>query len=188
MILGEDPTKVAEVPKKKSSRRQPAGGVRGVIAMYFLYHPKVKMHQVFSSDDREILFIGISHLVDDGISERDAKRMIDAFYETTQGTVARPVLTFLTKHMQRTLREGLGTHTPAHYKMWKRDHPNGHSRLYEAFAATNEVIDEFIANNFSAEPEAKLPWDRFYDTEIRRRCIAAGNTNPYEIIGEYVWA
>lgn len=171
MIYGagsEDVSPPSVSPKAKKSK--PIGGRAAVLREYFTSHPKTKMHQVFSEDDRTILFIGMSRLIKRGISEEHIKQAIDSFYETTAGTVARPVLTFLKKEVQDKLLAA--NPIPIEYR---------------------PRILAFIANDYvrsdSLPPSDQPPWSSEHDEEIRHRCIVSerdGPTAKFEIIVEYL--
>lgn len=164
MILGANPEEkqVEDNPFQRPPKPRRVDPVR-VGIVYFVYHPKTKMYQVFTQEDRAILGRSIKALLNRGLSLSDLCTAIDRFYATEYALQARPVLFFTKTFRQNSLVQDMSLLDHEDYRR------------------------QFIAFGFERAHGLELPWDEVWDTEIKRRCIG----NPEEaldIIEEYCGA
>jgi hypothetical protein len=70
---------------------------------YFGYHPKMKMTQVFSDEDKVILNGYFSRKLKQGFTEASLRRMIDRFWLTWGSNADRPTTMFISPKKQEDL-------------------------------------------------------------------------------------
>lgn len=130
------------------------------VMSYFIYHPKTRMSQVFTDEDRVILGASIRRLLDRGMSVTDMRRAIDRFYMTEYAESPRPALYFTKTAVQE-----------------------GHVKDM-TFLAKVDDIGKFISYGFERMEGMTLPWAQTYDDVIKRECLDSPS-RMHDIIEEY---
>ena len=145
MILGANPEEkqVVEAPSRKQRRVNPVW----VGVFYFVYHPKTKMYQVFTDEDRAILARSIKALLNRGLSLDDLRVAVDRFYATEYALADRPVLYFTKTFRQESTVQDM------------------------SFLDHQDDRKKFISYGFERADGLELPWDKVWDAEIKHRCI-----------------
>lgn len=159
MIFGAHPDRQHEeevVPKQKRKDNP-----HMFLCSYFMHHPRTKMYQVFTYDDKQILNAGVKRLRDRGFSTDQITGMIDRFYASPMGTVQHPVMPFVSKRMLDSLISG------------------------SAETVTDD-ISRFVANGYERDDTMELPWDEEFDQEIKARSLRASAEERKGIIGAYL--
>lgn len=164
MILGayiEDASDAMEVREELPRRRQSNPVWDGVF--YFVYHPKTRMYQVFSDEDRAILSSSVKSLLRRGISAVDLRKAIDRFYASEFAMAERPALYFAIKPRQEDIIQDM------------------------SFLSHKDSIQRFRAFGFERNEDMDLPWSKQWDCEIKQRCIDCPEES-IEIMKEYCGA